>query len=50
MEKIISKLIDIDNMAKQTVKTAEQMKNNMDEIIEKKLEKEKKRLTTMECF
>ena len=41
MEKIISKLIDIDNMAKQTVKTAEQIKKNMDEIIEEKLEKEK---------
>ena len=47
MEKIIDKLIEIDNMAKSKVHSAESMRENMDEIIEERLEKEKQKINSL---
>lgn len=47
MEKIINKLIDIDNEARNRVEVAERTKENIDEMIEEKLQKEKHSLEVL---
>ena len=41
MEEIINKLIDIDNMSKRIINKVEEKNLNIDELVEKELEKQK---------
>lgn len=47
MEEIINKLIEIDNESRNKIEVAERTKENIDEMIDEKLQKEKQKIDSL---